>query len=316
MATLPSDGAEYEDGAEVTAIQPNPAEIAGEQDGVSGTWKFDGWDANTKTVNGANVTFTGTWTFTPDPVEPTKYTVSYAYDGTYPDAVMATLPAAEEHTDGTTVTPAAPSSTSVAGTDGGNRGVWEFQGWDKDSETVNGANIVFTGTWTFRRTNNAVLKDDFSAVQGTNGWYYGAADWNGASFEELPYANGAYLADGKAEVKADFAEPRGRNAAYKWVVAEAGKIRIEGEYVKFANSADPNANGVCFRVKLYRGGNPVDGMEQFIGVKGNFTEDQVKPFDLPWDVLAGDEVFFLIDPEEGNTSYDGGRVTAAITPAG
>ncbi len=316
MATLPSDGAEYEDGAEVTAIQPDPAEIAGEQDGVSGTWKFDGWDANTKTVNGANVTFTGTWTFTPDPVEPTKYTVSYAYDGTYPDAVMATLPAAEEHTDGTTVTPAAPSSTSVAGTDGGNRGVWEFQGWDKDSETVNGANIVFTGTWTFRRTNNAVLKDDFSAVQGTNGWYYGAADWNGASFEELPYANGAYLADGKAEVKADFAEPRGRNAAYKWVVAEAGKIRIEGEYVKFANSADPNANGVCFRVKLYRGGNPVDGMEQFIGVKGNFTEDQVKPFDLPWDVLAGDEVFFLIDPEEGNTSYDGGRVTAAITPAG
>ncbi len=326
MATLPSDGAEYEAGAEVTAIQPDPAEIAGEQDGVSGTWKFDGWDANTKTVNGANVTFTGTWTFTPDPVEPTKYTVSYAYDGTYPDAVMATLPAAEEHTDGTTVTPTAPSSTSVAGTDGGNRGVWEFNGWDKESETVNGANIVFTGTWTFRRTNNAVLKDDFSAVQGTNGWYYGAADWNGANFTELPYDAagtrymlydenaGTYI---KPELKADYAEPgSGRNAAYKWVAAENGQIRVVGEYVKFANSNDPAANGTCFRITLMHDGTISE--KKFVNMKGNFEAERSESFDLTFDVQAGDAVFFLVDPElgdGGNDFYDGGRITAAITPA-
>ena len=412
MATLPSDGAEYEDGAEVTAIQPNPAEIAGEQDGVSGTWKFDGWDANTKTVNGANVTFTGTWTFTPDPVEPTKYTVTYAYDGTYPDAVMATLPAAEahtdgttvtptapsstsvagekdgvtgtwnfggwnpqsitvnganavftgtwtftadpveptkytvtyaydreypdavmatlpaaeEHTDGTTVTPTAPSSTSVAGTDGGNRGVWEFNGWDKESETVNGANIVFTGTWTFRRTNNAVLKDDFSAVQGTNGWYYGAADWNGANFTELPYDAagtrymlydenaGNYI---KPELKADYVEPgSGRNAAYKWVAAENGQIRVVGEYVKFANSNDPAANGTCFRITLMHDGTISE--KKFVNMKGNFEAERSESFELTFDVQAGDAVFFLVDPElgdGGNDFYDGGRITAAITPA-
>ena len=63
----------------------------------------------------------------------------------------------------------------------------EFQGWDKESVKVNNADVVFTGTWEFSRMNKAVLKDDFSAVQGTNGWYYGAADWNGANFGELPY---------------------------------------------------------------------------------------------------------------------------------
>ena len=48
---------------------------------------------------------------------------------------------------------------------------------------------------------------------------------------------------GKPELKADFVEPgNGKNAAYKWVVGKDGKIRVQGSYTKFANSADSDGN--------------------------------------------------------------------------
>lgn len=107
------------------------------------------------------------------------------------------------------------------------------------------------------RSNNTVLKDDFSGTQGKAGWYYGSCEWNGASFNVLPYdtANQRYMDNGKKpELKADYVEPgNGKNAAYKWIVAEDGRISVKGEYVKFENSADPDANGTCMRIILNGG---------------------------------------------------------------
>ena len=326
-ATLPTDSEQYANGATVTAKAPLQTAVEITENGqTAGTWTFNGWDKESETVNNADVVFTGTWTYAAAEPE-TKYGVSYRYDGEYPEAVTATLPAdSEQYANGATVTAKAPNPSSVEAVKNGDRGVWEFNGWDKESETVNGANIVFTGTWTFRRTNNAVLKDDFSAVQGTNGWYYGAADWNGANFTELPYDAagtrymlydenaGNYI---KPELKADYAEPgSGRNAAYKWVAAENGQIRVVGEYVKFANSNDPAANGTCFRITLMHDGTISE--KKFVNMKGNFEAERNESFDLTFDVQAGDAVFFLVDPElgdGGNDFYDGGRITAAITPA-
>lgn len=52
-----------------------------------------------------------------------------------------------------------------------------------------------------------------------------------------------------ANLEADFVEPgQGLNAAYKLIVAEDGKIVITGEYIKYANANDSNANGVCLRI--------------------------------------------------------------------
>ena len=43
----------------------------------AGEWKFDSWDADEKTVNKANVTFTGAWSYTPkEKVPPTKTVTS------------------------------------------------------------------------------------------------------------------------------------------------------------------------------------------------------------------------------------------------
>ncbi|MBQ1607291.1 MAG: hypothetical protein II092_00325, partial [Lachnospiraceae bacterium] len=161
------------------------------------------------------------------------------------------------------------------------------------------------------RDNSTVLKNDFSGEQGKNGWYYGTCDWDGANFAEIPYeaANGRYYNNGnKPELKPDFVEPgSGRNAAYKWVVAKDGKIRVTGNYTKFANSADPNADGICMRLHIN------NEEKIWFGGKGNYDHEIRKDFDEVYDVHAGDVLIFHVDPE-GNDAWDGGRLEVTISP--
>ena len=164
------------------------------------------------------------------------------------------------------------------------------------------------------RSNNTVLKDDFSGTQGKAGWYYGSCEWNGAGFNVIPYdaANNRYFNNGKPELKADYVEPgNGKNAAYKWIVAEDGKISVKGEYVKFENSADPGANGVCVRIFLNGEEKKWMGGDDSIGA--NFSGERSVSFDEVYTVKAGDELLFAVDPN-GNDSYDGGRLSVSISP--
>ncbi len=158
------------------------------------------------------------------------------------------------------------------------------------------------------RTNNTNLASAFGE-QGSDGWYYGMCDWDGANFSELGYDSGAnrYFNDGKPELKSDFVEPgNGRNAAYKWVVAEDGTINISGSYVKFANSEDENATGTCMRIR-------VNGQEIYFEnqTAGNFDAEREATFDKTIDVKKGDVILFAIDPE-GNDVWDGGRLVVNI----
>ena len=163
------------------------------------------------------------------------------------------------------------------------------------------------------RENKTTLADDFSGVQGENGWYYGMCDWDGKNFERLPFdeENNRYYNGGKPELKPDFVEPgNGRNAAYMWMAAKNGRIVVDGSYTKFANSADPNANGVCMRIFI-------NGEEKkWIGgdIQGNFGEDRTVTFKEIYTVHKGDAVMFAIDPD-GNDSYDGGRLEVKIYDA-
>ena len=160
------------------------------------------------------------------------------------------------------------------------------------------------------RTNNTVLKDAFGA-QGNDGWHFGMCDWDSKNFTELTYdeANARYYNNGKPELKADFVEPgNGKNAAYKWIVAADGTITVKGEYVKFANADDPNADGTCVRIfingeeKKWMGNNTM----------GNFAEERSESFNETYTVKAGDEIIFAVNPE-GNDSYDGGRLSVTIS---
>jgi hypothetical protein len=134
-------------------------------------------------------------------------------------------------------------------------------------------------------------------------------DWDGKNFEKLPYdaENNRYYNNGKPELKADFVEPGGgRNAAYKWVVAKDGTVRVVGNYTKFANSADPEANGTCMRIFL-------NGVEKkWMGTQGNFSEEIVRYFDETYEVKKNDEILFAID-SDGNDAWDGGRLEVQIT---
>lgn len=162
------------------------------------------------------------------------------------------------------------------------------------------------------RTNNTRLFDDFGQ-QGENGWYYGMCDWDGKNFELLGYDsdNDRYYNSGKPELKRDFVEPgNGRNAAYRWVVAETGKVRVEGSYTKFANSNDPDANGVCMRIF-------VNGEEKrWIGgtIQGQLEAEARVDIYEEFVVHAGDVIMFAIDCD-GNDSYDGGRLEVTISDA-
>lgn len=162
------------------------------------------------------------------------------------------------------------------------------------------------------RTNKTNLKESFGK-QGNDGWYYGMCDWDGNRFEELEYdeANERYYNNGKPELKKDFVEPgAGRNAAYKWIAAEDGRIVIRGKYVKFPNAEDPNATGVCLRIRL----NKEEKFFSNAGICGNnITHEAEVPIEITLDVKKGDEILFMLDPE-GNDSYDGGRMEIDISP--
>ena len=115
------------------------------------------------------------------------------------------------------------------------------------------------------------------------------------------------------QVGKNFVHPGSRNAAYKWIAAQDGKIHITGQYVKDPNSADEDADGVCLRI-CQNADNEVawigDG-----GIKqGGNTSETSATIDKELDVKAGDEIFFLVNPE-GNNKLDGGKLSIAIAPA-
>ncbi|WP_026650789.1 hypothetical protein [Butyrivibrio proteoclasticus] len=162
------------------------------------------------------------------------------------------------------------------------------------------------------RTNNTNLYDSFGQ-QGNDGWHYGMCDWDGKNFEKLSYDESAnrYYNSGKPELKADFVEPgNGRNAAYTWTVAQDGTINVSGTYIKYANSNDPYANGVCMRIFI-------NGQEKkWIGgvTQGNFESDVEVSFEETYQVSKGDIIMFAVDPD-GNDSYDGGKLSVTISDA-
>ena len=148
LALIPTDSKEYTNGEEVIAKDPAKTEV----EVADGKWTFDGYQQNKFTVNNANVTFQGTWTFTAKPKPPvTKYKATYEFTSTdatkaLPAEVLALKPVDNaEYVDNDVVTAKQPSKTEVTVADG----KWTFNGYGANSQTVNGSDVKFSGTWTF-----------------------------------------------------------------------------------------------------------------------------------------------------------------------
>ena len=88
-----------------------------------------------------------------------QYRVNYQFVSgtggkTLPAEVTALLPAAAQAADGTAVTAAQPARTTAAVSGG----TWTFAGYDAAGKTIQGADITFTGTWTFAASTPAATE--------------------------------------------------------------------------------------------------------------------------------------------------------------
>ncbi|EFX55871.1 hypothetical protein HMPREF0849_01908, partial [Streptococcus sp. C300] len=142
-ALLPADQTDLKDGSQATPTQPSKTEVKT----AEGTWSFKAYDKASETINGADAHFVGTWEFTPAPTyKATHEFVSGTPGKDLPQEVKALLPADQtDLKDGSQATPTQPSKTEVKTAEG----TWSFKSYDKASETINGADAHFVGTWEF-----------------------------------------------------------------------------------------------------------------------------------------------------------------------
>ena len=161
QALLPADQTDLKDGSQATPTQPSKTEVKT----TEGTWSFKSYDKTSETINGADAHFVGTWEFTPAPTyKATHEFVSGTPGKELPQEVKDLLPVAQtDLKDGSQATPTQPSKTEVKTTEG----TWSFKSYDKPSETINGADVKFVGTWEF--TPAPTYKATHEFVSGTPG---------------------------------------------------------------------------------------------------------------------------------------------------
>ncbi|MBN2960430.1 MAG: isopeptide-forming domain-containing fimbrial protein [Streptococcus gordonii] len=166
-ALLPGDQTDLKDGSQVTPTQPSQTEVKT----TEGTWSFKSYDKTSETINGSDVKFVGTWEFIASPAPTVTHKAVHEFvSGTpgkeLPQEVKALLPADQtDLKDGSQVTPTQPSQTEVKTTEG----TWSFKSYDKTSETVNGSDVKFVGTWEFTASPAPTYKATHEFVSGTPG---------------------------------------------------------------------------------------------------------------------------------------------------
>ena len=159
-ALLPTDKSDLVDGTKATPTQPVKTEV----ETSDGIWSFQSYDKNEATINGADAKFVGTWTFVAKPSPAPTYKATHEFvSGTagkeLPQEVKSFLPSDQANlSDGTKATPTQPVKTEVKTADG----TWTFKSYDKNEETINGADVHFVGTWTFAA--------DSTTLTGTVNW--------------------------------------------------------------------------------------------------------------------------------------------------
>ena len=132
------------DGETVTPTAPKETKV--EDKTNDGTWTFEGYDENSKTINKSDVTFEGKWKFTPNKHNVTHKFVSKDPNKKLPQEVLDLLPANQTgKVKGDVVKPTEPKTKEVKVKDG----TWKFVSYDKDNKTVEDKDVEFTGTWEF-----------------------------------------------------------------------------------------------------------------------------------------------------------------------
>ena len=227
----PTDDTEYADKATVTAKAP--IQTSYEDTENNGTWSFKSWDANSKTINKADVKFIGTWTFAAKPE--TKYKATYEFksgtDGkTLPAAIDGYKPTdTTEYADGATVNAKQPTQTTYEDTE--NNGTWTFTTWDANSKTINKADVKFVGTWTFAAKPQTKYKATYEFKSGTEGKDLPAAIEGYKPTDTTEYADGATV-NAKQPTQTTY-EDTENNGTWTFTTWDANSKTINKADVKF-----------------------------------------------------------------------------------
>ncbi|UJD00642.1 YSIRK-type signal peptide-containing protein [Streptococcus oralis] len=142
----PKDSSSYYNTQKVVPEEPTTKTY--KDDVNDGTWTFDGYDAKSKIVRKADLTFTGKWKF-----KANKYQASYRFASVtagkaLPAAIAALTPSdSAKYVNGDSVSAQQPAQTTY--TDTVNDGTWTFKGYDAASAVVNKADVEFVGKWAF-----------------------------------------------------------------------------------------------------------------------------------------------------------------------
>ena len=142
----PKDSSSYYNTQKV--VPEEPTTKTHKDDVNDGTWTFAGYDAKSKIVKKADLTFTGKWKF-----EANKYQATYRFESetvgqALPAAIAALTPSdSARYVNGGSVSAQQPSQTTY--TDTVNDGTWTFKGYDAANAVVNKANVEFVGKWAF-----------------------------------------------------------------------------------------------------------------------------------------------------------------------
>ncbi|WP_125395616.1 SHIRT domain-containing protein, partial [Streptococcus oralis] len=142
----PKDSSSYYNTQKV--VPEELTETTYKDDVNDGTWTFDGYDAKSKIVKKADLTFTGKWKF-----EAKKYQATYRFESAtagkaLPAEITGWTPSdSATYENGNSVSAKQPAQATY--TDPVNDGTWTFKGYDAASAVVNKANVEFVGKWSF-----------------------------------------------------------------------------------------------------------------------------------------------------------------------
>uniref|UniRef100_UPI0028D502FA SHIRT domain-containing protein n=1 Tax=Streptococcus cristatus TaxID=45634 RepID=UPI0028D502FA len=159
----PKDSSSYYNTQKVVPEEPTTKTY--KDDVNDGTWTFDGYDAKSKIVKKADLTFTGKWKF-----KANKYQATYRFESEtagkqLPAGIARLLPSdSATYENGNTVSAKQPAQATY--TDSVNDGTWTFKGYDAASAVVNKSNVEFVGKWTFEANKYQATYSFASATAG------------------------------------------------------------------------------------------------------------------------------------------------------
>ena len=142
----PKDSSSYYNTQKV--VPEDPTTKTHKDDVNDGSWTFVGYDAKSKIVRKADLTFTGKWAF-----KANKYQATYRFESAtsakaLPTAITALTPSdSATYVNGASVSAQQPAQTTY--TDSVNDGTWTFKGYDAASAVANKSNVSFVGKWEF-----------------------------------------------------------------------------------------------------------------------------------------------------------------------